>query len=138
MTRAPNGSSRKFTKIMMLTCIFITSCQPIVSEQDLVGIYTLNSGAAEDSLELRSDQTYRRVYAAEGETVQKDEGTWELEKRNGSARLVLSNFIPRWSVRPNRSAAPGYWSTYVQRIRKNEFRIVVDEDLGWSYERLAR
>jgi hypothetical protein len=102
----------------------------------------MNTGRAADSLWLLPGGHYVHRYVAPATVPAVDSGGWEVEPRRGDElRVTLADFVMRsdaetWPVAPP-SLRPGYWSTYVQRASRGRPALVVNDDLGWAFVRVA-
>jgi hypothetical protein len=132
LTRAP---------FLFPTLFAVIACGAEVAPAELPGLYVMNKGRAADSLWLRSDGRYVHQYMGPGHAAAVvDSGAWQVEHRD-ELRVTLSNFVERslvetWPV-DKPSLQPTTWFTYTRRASSGRPSLVVDDDLGWAFVRVA-
>ena len=118
--------------------VAITACDVGIDARELTGLYVMNKGQAADSLVVRNDSTYRRVYASPNSPIVVDTRRWSAVNRDGTLQLELSNFPSRWRAETFPSvqlSTPGWFLVAPTRRFGASVRLVVDPDLGWAYVR---
>jgi hypothetical protein len=73
------------------------ACSASYSANDLAGRYDMSVNSGTESIELRSDGTYRHRITSEHGRNDEQSGTWALEKLQAGPTVVLSEFqsLPR-------------------------------------------
>ena len=101
----------------------------------------MNQGQAADSLWLRPDGRYVHHYVPPGGgTPVADSGAWQA-KAGERLLVTLANYVAysdaeTWPV-AKPSLRPGYWITYTQRASGGRPALVVSDDAGWAFVRVA-
>jgi hypothetical protein len=101
----------------------------------------MNRGHAADTLFIRADGRYRRVYRMPGQAVVTDNGTWARDTLHGDVVFTFTPFWAHWrgetdpSSLPRRPVIPESWTARPTRTFTGRLQLVVDEDLEWSYLR---
>ena len=121
------------------TLLVATSCSRPVPPDAVPGTYVMNHGRAADTLVVRAGGTYVRRYAAPGQPLAIDSGTWHVDSLAGEQMLGFDRFATRWEAETpfasDRDTVPVLWLVSAKRDARRGVRLVVNDDLDWAYIR---
>ena len=116
----------------------VTACARPVGSSELAGTYVMNRGHAADTLILRPDGQYRRIFVVPGRGPAIDAGKWETWGSGRELSIVLSDFVPRWRVEmgppgTQMDSIPRGYSVLEPERTGGVIQFVVDPDYDWAY-----
>lgn len=119
----------------VLAALLLSSCAGPVHLKDVPGTYVMDHGRAADTLTVRPDGHYARVYLAPGHRAAIDTGTWTVDTTQGQLAISFTRFVARWRAEtfPTAPQNAGLWVVEPIRTRGGTLRLTVDDDLGWAY-----
>lgn len=126
---------KKYLTCILLSILFaVVACSEPVTEQMVVGRYDANHGIATDTIDVRSDGTYRHYYKEPDGEEFINEDRWKLELVDGRPAVVFSGFKSRWR-RPRPNGSGGYYPAFVERSFFGKIRLSISYDEGYYYIR---
>ena len=127
----------------MLLSLLLAGCTRSADLRDVPGTYVMNQGQAADTLVVKAEGQYRRIYVMPGQVAIIDTGAWTIDTIGAEVLITFAHFVPRWRAETDppelrsQSLIQGFWPTQPERTASGRIRIVVDPDDSWAYVRTA-
>lgn len=120
---------RKYRLLCGLALIAACGCAKPVSQQDILGLYTISLPRVADTLEIAANGKYVHKYQRADGTAISNSDTWVFAIESGEPRITFSNF----TFGPNAgSKVTGFWSVAPERSG-SRIRLTIDDDLNQFY-----
>ena len=111
--------------------LFLLSCSPPpLDQRELFGKFSMNSGTIPDTIEFRTDGTYRHTVGTKDAYRLDETGKWYVEGDPGDRRITLEKF--RFFENGTAAERPGFLNVEVE-VRHGVLALGIDADGDAAY-----
>ena len=119
--------------LIIFLCLLI-GCSQIYNREQLSGKYVANHPYGKDYLFLNIDGTYSYSFTDKNGETTTNENKWQLEHINKKTVLTFLHFdfaLPDYGT-----DSAGYWVVEVKKSFAGNYRLIIDPDLNYYYEKV--